>query len=256
MRIAVCGKGGVGKTTFCGTLCRVLGKKGVKVLAIDGDPNPNLSLVLGMNADGEKAKPITSELMDKEEEMGGRKYIKLNVPFAKVVEGYGVEAPDNVTLLMVGQPDHAGTGCMCSSHATVREVIHTALEDNGYTTILDTEASLENMKRGTAKHVDVLFIVMEPYFRSLEAGGRFFRLAKELEIKKIAAIANKVKTPDEEAAIRQFCEKIGLQVDAVIPYDEKISEADNRGISILDYYSSSVAVAEINKLANQLLANG
>lgn len=254
MRIAVCGKGGVGKTTFSGTLCRVLGRKGIQVLAIDGDPNPNLSMVLGMGADGEKAKPITSELMDKVEEMGGRKYIKLNTSFANVVEGYGLDAPDNVTLLMVGQPDHAGTGCMCSSHATVREVIHTALEDNGYTTVLDTEASLENMKRGTAMYVDVLFIVVEPYFRSLEAGGRFFRLAKELGIKKVAAVANKIKTPGEEAAILQYCEKIGLPVDAVIPYDEKISEADNAGVSILDYDSSSLAVAKITELAERLLS--
>lgn len=253
MRIAVCGKGGVGKTTFCGTLCRVLGRKGVQVLAIDGDPNPNLSLVLGMGTDGDKARPIGAELMEKVAEMGGNKYIRLNTPFADVVEGYGMDAPDNVTLLMVGQPDHAGTGCMCSSHVTVREVIHGALEGNAYTTILDTEASLENMKRGTARYVDVLFIVVEPYYRSLEAGGRFFRMAKELEIKKVAAIANKVKTPEEEEAIRQYCEKIGLPVDAIIPYDEKISEADNAGIAIMDYDSSSIAVAAINKLADELL---
>ena len=109
------------------------------------------------------------------------------------------------------------------------------------------------MKRGTARYVDVLFIVVEPYFRSLEAGGRFFRLAKELEIKKVTAIANKIKTPEEEAAVRQYCEKIGLPVDAVIPYDEKISEADNAGVSIMDYDKSSIAVAAINKLAERLL---
>ncbi len=254
MRIAICGKGGVGKTTFCGILCRVLGKKGERILAIDGDPNPNLSMVLGMGTDAEKARPITSELMEKVEEMGGRKYIKLNTPFKDVVEGYGLAAPDNVTLLMVGQPDHAGTGCMCSSHVTVREVIHTALEDNGYTTVLDTEASLENMKRGTARYVDVLYIVIEPYFRSLEAGGRFFRLAKELEIEKVAAIANKIKNTEEETAIRQYCDKIGLPVEAIIPYDEKISEADNAGISIMDYDGSCIAVGEINKLADRLLS--
>ena len=72
MRIAVCGKGGVGKTTFCGTLCRALGRKGVQVLAIDGDPNPNLSLVLGMGTDGDKARPIGVELMEKVAEMGGK----------------------------------------------------------------------------------------------------------------------------------------------------------------------------------------
>ncbi|MEO6132454.1 MAG: ArsA-related P-loop ATPase [Saprospiraceae bacterium] len=253
MRIAVCGKGGVGKTTFSGILCRVLGRKGIQVLAIDGDPNPNLSIVLGMGTDGEKARPITADLMDKVEEMGGRKYIKLNTSFANVVEEFGLDAPDNVTLLMVGQPDHAGTGCMCSSHATVREVIHTALEDNGYTTVLDTEASLENMKRGTAMYVDVLFIVMEPYFRSLEAGGRFFRLAKELGINKIAVVANKVKTPDEEAAILQYCEKIGLPVDVIIPYDETISEADNSGISVMDYTDSSKAVDSITRLVEKLI---
>jgi CO dehydrogenase maturation factor len=210
-------------------------------------------MVLGMGTNGEKARPIGAELMEKVPEMGGNKYIKLNTPFVDVVAGYGLEAPDNVTLIMVGQPDHAGTGCMCSSHVTVREVIHGALEDNGYTTVLDTEASLENMKRGTARYVDVLFIVVEPYYRSLEAGGRFYRLARELEIKNVAAIANKIKNPQEEAAVRQYCDKIGLPVDAVIPYDEKISEADNAGVSILDYEETSIAVAAINKLAEQML---
>ena len=108
MKIAVCGKGGVGKTTISGLLCRVLGSSGSSVLAIDGDPNPNLGHILGIENSDASTPQLTTKLMDIVEEMGGRKYTKLNTPLAEIIDTYGLKTPDNVTLLAVGQPDHAG----------------------------------------------------------------------------------------------------------------------------------------------------
>ncbi len=182
MKIAVCGKGGVGKTTISGLLCRILGSKGIPVLAIDGDPNPNLALTLGIDPKAVMPRALTSKLLEVYEKEDGKKYAKLKAPLAEVMETYGIQAADNVTLLAVGQPEHAGTGCMCGIHTTVREIIHTALEESEQVTLLDLEASLEQMKRGTSKYVDVLLCVVEPYYRSMEAVARFQRLGKELEI--------------------------------------------------------------------------
>lgn len=255
MKIAVCGKGGVGKTTISGLLCRTLGSRGIPVLAIDGDPNPNLALTLGIDPKETMPKALTAKLLEIYEKEDGKKYAKLNAPLAEVMEGYGVKAANNVTLLAVGQPEHAGTGCMCGIHTTVREIIHTALEESEQVTLLDLEASLEQMKRGTSKYVDVLLCVVEPYYRSMEAVARFQRLGKELEIQNIVAIANKVKNVGDEEAIKQFCAQTDLPVIAIIPLDTTISEADKSGSLNLDAINHSPALQAINKLADHLVEN-
>lgn len=253
MKIAVCGKGGVGKTTISGLLCRTLGMKGTPVLAIDGDPNPNLALTLGIDPKAAMPKALTSKLLEVYEKEDGKKYAKLNTPLAEVIELYGIKTANNVTLLAVGQPEHAATGCMCGIHTTVREIIHTALEESEQVTLLDLEASLEQMKRGTSKYVDVLLCVVEPYYRSMEAVARFQRLGKELEIKNIVAVANKVKNAEDEEAIRQFCAQTDLPVIAVIPFDTIISEADKDGSLHLDAIAHSPALQAIHQLATDLL---
>lgn len=253
MKIAVCGKGGVGKTTISGLLCRTLGSNGTPVLAIDGDPNPNLALTLGIDPKAAMPKALTSKLLEVYEKEDGKKYAKLNTPLAQVMETYGIKANDNITLLAVGQPEHAGTGCMCGIHTTVREIIHTALEESNQVTLLDLEASLEQMKRGTSKYVDVLLCVVEPYYRSMEAVARFQRLGKELEIKNIVAVANKVKNPEDEEAIRQFCAQTELPVIAVIPFDSTVAEADKSGSLNMDAIDKSPALQAISLLANDLM---
>ena len=183
----------------------------------------------------------------------GKKYAKLKVPLTEVIETFGIKANDNVTLLAVGQPEHAATGCMCGIHTTVREIIHTALEESEQITLLDLEASLEQMKRGTSKYVDVLLCVVEPYYRSMEAVARFQRLGKELEIKTIIAVANKVKNPEDEKAIREFCAQTDLKVIAIIPYDVSIAEADKSGSLSIDDIDHSPALKAISHLANELM---
>ena len=253
MKIAVCGKGGVGKTTISGLLCRSLGSKGISVLAIDGDPNPNLALTLGIDPKATMPKALTSKLLELYEKDDGKKYAKLKVPLAEVIDAYGIKTNDNVTLIAVGQPEHAATGCMCGIHTTVREIIHTALEESDQVTLLDLEASLEQMKRGTSKYVDVLLCVVEPYYRSMEAVARFQRLGKELEIKNIVAVANKVKNKEDEDAIKEFCAQTDLPVIAVIPFDPIISEADKGGSLDMKAINHSPALHAINQLATDLL---
>ena len=246
MRIAIAGKGGVGKTTISGTICRVLGKKGGKVLAIDGDPNPNLSTVLGIDKEAAPPPSLSTDIIERIEEPESGWRFQVKMPFPEILETYGQAAPDNITLLIVGKPEQAGTGCMCGSHTVVRELIHSALSsENNASMVVDTEASLEHMKRGTSKHVDKMYTVLEPYYRSLEAAGRFAEMARQLGIKQVEAIANKVRNEEEEQAIREYCEKINLPIAVIVPFDDKVRDADLKGMSIMDYDENSKVVNAI-----------
>lgn len=254
MKIAIAGKGGVGKTTISGTLCRVLAKTGNAVLAIDGDPNPNLSMILGIDKSTAPPHSLSTDIIERVETGDSKWKFQLKMPFAEILQTYGQQAPDNVTLLMVGKPEKAGTGCMCGSHTVVRELVHSALASQEMQImVLDTEASLEHMKRGTSKYVDKIFTVVEPYYRSLEAASRFAELARELGIKNVEAIANKVRNPEEEQAIRDYCKKINLPVALMIPFDEQVMKADLKGISVMDYDDKAEVVKALEGFAATLL---
>ncbi len=256
MKIAIAGKGGVGKTTISGTLCRVLGQIGNKILAIDGDPNPNLSTVLGIDKEAALPPRLSTDIIERIEEGEKSWRFQVKMPFNEILNTYGQDAPDNITLLMVGAPEKAGTGCMCGSHTVVRELIHSALtSENKGIMIVDTEASLEHMKRGTSRHVDKIYTVVEPYYRSLEAAGRFAKMAKELGIQEVQAIANKVRTEEDEQAIRDYCKKIELPIAVIIPFDEQVTDADLRGVSVMDYNKEAKVVKALESFAKGLVLN-
>jgi CO dehydrogenase maturation factor len=119
-------------------------------------------------------------------------------------------------------------------------------------TILDTEASIEHMTRGTVRTSDAVLLVTEPYFRSLETTGRLAPLARELGIPHVWAVANKVRTPSDEAAIGEYCGRRGIELLAVVPFDERVTEADNAGLALLDHAPDSPAVIAATTLAGTL----
>jgi CO dehydrogenase maturation factor len=120
-------------------------------------------------------------------------------------------------------------------------------------TILDNEASIEHMTRGTVRTADVLLMVTEPYYRSLETTGRLVPLARELGIPHLWAVANKLRTPRDEAAVREYCERHGVEVLAAIPFDEQVTEADNAGVALLDHAPDGVAARAVEQLVERLV---
>ncbi len=119
-------------------------------------------------------------------------------------------------------------------------------------TILDMEASIEHMTRGTVRHVDTMLVLVEPYFRALETAGRMAPLARDLGIADVVGVANKIRTPEDEAAVYQYCQSHEIEVIATIPFDESITEADLRGVAVLDYAPVSPAVNALRGLARSL----
>ncbi len=122
---------------------------------------------------------------------------------------------------------------------------------NGETmTITDMEASIEHMSRATVRHVDAMLLVTEPYFRSLETVGRIAPLAEELGIEHVWAVANKVRSPRDEEIIRSYCAEHGVELGAVVPWDEAIQEADREGRALMDYDPLSPAVVAVEGIAD------
>ena len=121
-------------------------------------------------------------------------------------------------------------------------------------TIVDLEAGLEHLSRGTARHVETLFIVGEPYFKSRETASRSFALAKDLGIANVRMIANKVRSPRDEATVRDFAGRHSLPIAAVVPYDDAVVAADERGTALIEYQPTAPSVAAIRRLADDLLA--
>src|SRR5215217_2703142 len=241
MKLAIAGKGGSGKTSIAGTMARLLARSGHRVLAIDGDSNPNLALTLGIPGERFDALPtLPRDLLDRSGERP-----RLRHTLQEICDSHSLDGPDGVRLLVMAHPQHAGTGCLCGMHATVRSVIEVA---EG-TCILDTEASPEHLARGTARYADAMLVVVEPYYKSLETGRRMAVLGTDLGIPRVGLVANKMRDERDLSAVREFARSNHLEIAGVIPFDDEMPGAERAGLAPLDHAPDTAAVAAIGELA-------
>jgi CO dehydrogenase maturation factor len=251
LRVAVAGKGGAGKTTFSATLARLMARRGKRVIVIDGDSNPNVAVALGVDREEAGAiQPLPTTLISRRLTGG----TALKDPVETVIKEYGAKAPDDVDVLMMAMPSHADEGCLCTAHAVVSGLLNDVGTDEETVTILDLEASPEHLSRGTTRHVDVLFLVVEPYYRSYETARRMAALAKELPITRVGVIANKLRQPAHLEAIAEFCERHGLNLDGHLPWSDAVLDADLVGTPLFDYDPDGPVVAAVDGVAESLLS--
>lgn len=135
----------------------------------------------------------------------------------------------------------------------MRGMLGQLIEQADQFTIVDMEASVEHMSRGTVRHTDMMLIVTEPYYRSLETTGRTAELARGLGIKQVYVVANKVRSPQDEEAIRRYCAERNLEIITVLPFDDDVRQADNAGTPILDRQPQPAYVGLVDKLVDRLL---
>lgn len=258
VKIAVSGKGGVGKTLISGTLAGYFAKKGFKVLAIDADPSPNLALTLGIPIEeSNKIVPISEnkELLDAKTRTDYPGVYRLSFTVDDIVEENGMESPYGVNLLVMGTVKSAGSGCACGPNAVVRELLRHLMVERNEVVVVDMEAGIEHMGRGTAKHVDTMIIVVDSSRKSLEIAKKIHRMANEAGIKRVLVVGNRVRDSEEKELITYFTKKNKIPLLALIPYDDTVVKADRVGEAPLKYAETSEGVKAIQEIAEQLLQN-
>ncbi|HEX3541856.1 MAG TPA: AAA family ATPase [Acidimicrobiales bacterium] len=249
LRIAVAGKGGAGKTTLSSTMARLLARRGLRVLVVDGDSNPNVAVALGASREqAAQLSPLPTSLVSRRLDGPG-----LVEPVTTVVGRHGLEVADGATVMLMAMPAHADEGCLCSAHATVSALLADARGEQDTVVVLDLEASPEHLSRGTTRHVDILLLVVEPYFRSYETARRMAELASELPIPLVGVVANKLRRPDDADAIAEFCTRHQLTLLGQLPWSEAALDGDRAGVPLLDFAPEDPAVDGVRQLVDSLL---
>ncbi len=251
MKIAVTGKGGVGKTTFAATLARLYADEGRSVLAADADPDANLGLALGFTEEElNEIIPITKMRKLVEERTGAdefNKVFKLNPKVDDIPDKYAKKC-NGVKLLVLGTVDTGGSGCVCPENVMLKRIINHLMLRSKDVVLLDMEAGLEHLGRGTTSGMDAFIVVIEPGARSVQTYRNVKRLAEDLGVKQVYVVGNKVRDEKDESFVRSTIPPEDLL--GVVHFNEDVIDADRNGIS--PYDCSPDAVKEIREIKEKL----
>lgn len=247
MKIAVSGKGGVGKTTFSALLIRTLNARGKRILAIDADPDANLAAAVGIPG-ADSITPI-AEMKELIQERTGATpgtvggFFRLNPEVDDLPETLSARL-ENIKLMRLGGIQKGGAGCICPESALLRALVTHIVLARDEVVVMDMEAGIEHLGRGTARAVDRLLVVVEPGRRSIDTAGHIRQLAGEIGLKNIGVIGNKIRNDRDEAFLREHLPE--FEFLGALPYDERLIEADLDGASPFETDSPAVrAVADL-----------
>jgi len=251
MKLAISGKGGVGKTTFSALLIRTFNELGKHVLAIDADPDANLAAAIGI-PDADKITPI-SEMKDliferteaRPGSMGG--FFKLNPKVDDLPDKLSAKLY-NIKLMRLGGIQKGGGGCLCPESTLLRALMTHIVLARDEVVVMDMEAGIEHLGRATASSVDKLIVVVEPGRRSIDTAGHIHKLASEIGLKNIAVVGNKIRGKKDEAFLQKHLND--FEIIGFIPYDDTLIEADLDGVSPFDV--DTAAKTNINEMISRL----
>ena len=253
MKLAIGGKGGVGKTTLVALLSKAFRERGMDVIIVDADPDPNLAGALGF-PDTDKIIPV-AQMRELIEERTGAKvgafgsFFKMNPKVEDLPDELSVEK-DGIRLLVMGTVKGGGSGCVCPESVLLKNLITYLVLSRDEVVLMDMEAGVEHLGRGTSGAVNRLIIVVEPGRRSFETAERIKTLAADIGITRIAIVGNKVRNDTD----REFIEKNALDVPVLgfLPYSIKAIEADMKGIPATEADEALKLAA--SEIADKLLA--
>jgi CO dehydrogenase maturation factor len=254
MKLAISGKGGVGKTFLTVLLAKKYANNGFSVLAIDADPDTNLASALGF-PNPDEIIPI-SEMKELIEERTGVKpgqpgsMFKLNPKVDDIPEKYAQKI-NGIRLMVMGKVKRGGSGCYCSENTLLQALMAHLLVSRNEVVLLDMAAGIEHLGRATARAVDIFIVVVEPGKKSIETALRIKRLAQDIGVTRIVAVGNKIRNnADKEYLINSLQ---GIEIFGFIPYDTAIIDAD---ISNIVFSEASQAVnQEVHNIYLRLVNN-
>ncbi|CEO14126.1 AAA family ATPase [Paraclostridium sordellii] len=256
MKIAVTGKGGVGKTTFSSMLSRMFADDGYRVVSVDADPDANLGLALGFPKEVYEAIVPISEMKNLVNERTSaetgtfNKMFKLNPKVDDIPDKYCKEY-NGVRLLTLGTVDYGGSGCVCPEHVLLKRLCSHLILQNKDVVVMDMEAGIEHLGRGTAQGVDAFIVVVEPGERSLQTYKKVKRLGTDIGVKKVFVVGNKVRNKSDEdfiASNLQDGELLGF-----IYYNQDVIDSDRASQSPYDV--SEDTKIQINEIKSRLMTN-
>jgi CO dehydrogenase maturation factor len=251
MKIAVTGKGGVGKTTLSSILSYLFAAEGNKVIAVDADPDANLASALGVSREAaDKIRPI-ADMNELIEERTGAKpgsagIYKLNPKVDDLPEGLGYRI-DGITLLIMGKSKAASSGCYCPENVLLRRLLKHLVVERNEVVIVDMEAGIEHLTRGTADSVDAFIVVIEPGQRSIQTAGVVQDMAKGLGVKNVFVVANKIRGNEDLAFVKKGIGSMDLA--GYISFSHSIMEADIKGDSPFKFSPQTVEEVKSIKAA-------
>lgn len=259
LKIAIGGKGGVGKTTVCAGLAQLFAEDGFDVLAIDADPNTNLASAFGVPCEQSPEPLIKMKELIAERTGTGKNavgtYFKLNPKVSDLPQRYWLEAvrrtPNGgrVKLLVLGAITQAGAGCACPEGAFLKALLtHTILQRQEMV-LVDLAAGVEFMGRASVQGIDALVLVVEPGGRSIETANNIAKMARELGIRSVAAIANKITGVPETNVIKSQLKDISLL--GSLPYNQSVKEADLKRTAVIG--ADAEFVKQLRELKSALM---
>jgi CO dehydrogenase maturation factor len=247
MRIAICGKGGSGKSMISGALARQLARRGHKVIAVDADPNPNLGVSLGVPRETvETMRPILNALLD-----AGHTHNDPTPLAEDLLTHYGVDAPEGIRLVATGKIERPSDACLCcGSHNTTRQFFGELAADDRVV-VADLEAGLNDLIWAKPGANDVVLAVSEGSEKSVEIARRAVVVAQELGVTRIIGVANRARSADDAARVG---EQLGVTEVFAVPEDRAVEHADQLGVAPMDADPSSPAMVAVGDLADQLVS--
>jgi len=258
MKIAITGKGGVGKTTLASTLACIFSKDS-DVFAIDADPDMNLATSLGVH---DYISPISSMRKLIKERTGAEsgtsfgEVFKMNPKISDLPDklSYDYKGDGSLKLMVMGTVEKGGEGCVCPATVLLKALLRNIIVKKEEIVILDMEAGIEHLGRRTAESVDVMVIVVEPGLKSIETSARIKRLSEDIGIRKVVAVLNKYSTNDEKDFVEEKLFELNIPLIGSVPLDKSVVMSDIKGIPLIDY-DNSLALSSIKEIAKNLKKN-